>query len=127
MSDEKKQYVGDQEVKEVARQDDIDLVGVLYTNGKSEDFTIEQFENVVAVEPYENGLISTKKYEKLMQRILAEMVNARVDLTSHSWILQHIDEIIGERYREAIAKQFGVKHPNKIMLAQIDQVLKAKE
>jgi len=127
MGDEKKQYVGNQEISNISRQDDLNLVGVLYANGKGEDFTVEQFESVVSDTTYENGLISVKKHEKLMQRILAEMVNARVDLTSHSWILQHIDEIIGERYREAIAKSFKVSHPNKIMLAQIDELLKRKE
>jgi hypothetical protein len=69
-------------------------------------------------------MISINKYEKLCQRIIKELVNARVDLKAHEWILERVSQSIGENYRLAIAKVFGTKKPEDIMLAQIDMTLK---
>lgn len=126
MSDEKTYYVGKSGVESIQVTENIDLVGVLYKNGKTEDFTVEQWEAVKSELPYEDGEVSNRKHEGLMVRILKQMVKSRVTIGEQDWILQRINQSIGENYRKSIAKVYGVSFPEKIMLAQIDEVLKAE-
>jgi hypothetical protein len=123
MSD-KQYFVGSRKVKTFHVSAGTNLVGVLYEDGYNEDFTAEQWEGVRSETAYDDGMISINKYEKLCQRIIKELVNARVDLKAHEWILERVSQSIGENYRLAIAKVFGTKKPEDIMLAQIDMTLK---
>ena len=117
-------YVGQKEVDQVSVTENYDLVGVLYKNGKTEDFTTEQWEGVRSETPYADGEISTRKHEALMVRILKQMVKSRVTILEQSWILEQVGSSIGENYVKSIAKIYGVANTNNIMLAQIDEVLK---
>jgi len=119
-------FVGSKQVSQFHVSEGTNLVGVLYENGQNEDFTAEQWEGVRSETAYDNGLISIRKYEKLIARIIREMTNARVDLKSQEWILERVSQSIGENYRQAIAKVFSVKKSEDIMLAQIDLTLKAE-
>ena len=119
-------YVGQSEVESIAVTEGIDLVGVLYKSGKSEDFTTEQWECVKSVVPYADGEISIKKHEALMVRILKLMVKSRVTLGEHDWILDQIHASVGENYRKSISVLYNVTNTEKIMLADIDHVLTDK-
>lgn len=121
---DKELYIGKEKVKDYIVHEGTNLVGVLFENGKSEDYTNEQWTNLKSEEPYDNGLISLRKHEKLIQRIIKEMLDSRVTLGEHGWILERADEAIGKNYKEAISKVFGVKFPEKILLSQIDLTLK---
>lgn len=117
-------YIGKEKVKEYVVSEGTNLVGVLLENGKNEDYTNEQWANLKSEEPYEDGLISVRKHEKVMQRMIKEMVDSRVTLGERGWILERIDQSIHENYSKAVSKVFGVPFQEKIMLAQIDQTLK---
>lgn len=119
-------YVGQNEVEVVHVSENVDLVGVLYKNGRNEDFTNEQWVAVRSDAPYGDGDVSTRKHEQLMVRILKEMVASRVTLGEQGWILQQIESSIGENYRKSIAKVYNVTNTEKIMLAEIDIVLKSE-
>lgn len=117
-------YVGKEKVKKFVVAVNTDLVGVLYENGKNEDFTSEQWAGVRDEKPYEDGLIAVRKHEKMLQRILKEMVESRITIGDHSWVLEQISNIIGANYKKALAKVFKVDFPEKIMLFHIDETLK---
>lgn len=127
MPNKKEIFVGQSLVKQVAENKEADLVGVLYENGKSEDFTVEQWEAVKSDEKYSDGEINVRKYEKLIQRILKEMVEARVSLLSHGFILQKVDATIGENYKKCLAKVFSKSKVEDLMLCEIDAILKAEK
>jgi protoporphyrinogen oxidase len=117
-------YIGKEKVKDYIVHENTNLVGVLFENGKNEDYTNEQWANIKSEEPYEDGLIMIKKHEKMMQRMIKEMVDSRVTLGERGWILERVDESIHKNYSDAVSKAFGVPFPEKILLAQIDMVLK---
>ncbi len=121
---DKELYIGKEKVKDYIVHEGTNLVGVLFENGKSEDYTNEQWANIKSEEPYEDGLVSIKKHEKMMQRMIKEMVDSRVTLGERGWILERVDESIHKNYSDAVSKAFSVPFPEKIMLAQIDMVLK---
>jgi len=116
-------YIGSNKVKDYIVHENINLVGVMLENGKSEDYTNEQWANLKSEEAYDDGMISIRKHEKIMVRMLKEMVESRVTLQEHEWILQRLGELIGGNYRNAIAKLFDIDDPTQIMLAQIDEIL----
>lgn len=123
-AEEPKIFVGQSIVADISEVKEVDLVSVLYENGNSEDFTAEQWEAVKSDKPYSDGEISIRKFTGLMQRIIKEMVEARVTLKDHSFILERIGESIGMNYRQAIAKQFNKNKPEDIELFAIDAILK---
>ena len=120
-----KTFVGQSQVKEIAENKKVDLVGVLYENGKNEDFTVEQWEAVKSDKVYPDGEVPTRKFEALMVRIIKELVEARVTLKDHSFILERVGESIGLNYRKSIAKQFGKDKPEDITLIEIHEILKS--
>lgn len=119
-------YVGQNKVEAISVVENTDLVGVLFENGRTEDFTTEQWAGVRSDEPYSDGEISIRKHEALMVRILKEMVKSRVTLGEHDWLLGQVSTSIGENYRKSIAKMYNVTNTEKVMLAQIDETLKAE-
>lgn len=127
MSDKKEIFIGQSLVKQVAENKETDLVGVLYESGKSEDFTVEQWEAVKSDKKYSDGEINIRKYEKLIQRILKEMVDARVSLLNHGFVLQKVDATIGMNYKKCLAKVFSKNKMEDLMLCEIDAILKAEK
>ena len=123
----KKYFVGQKEVESISISEKHDLVGILYKDGFSEDFTKAQWEDVKSEEAYNDGEISVRRHEKLIKRIIKDMKECRVTLQEHEWILQRVNETIGQNYRECLKKLFNVKNPENVMLAMIDVVLKEKE
>jgi len=121
---EKTYYIGKDKVKNYVVAENINLVSVLYENGKSEDLTNEQWVEIRSEEEYESGLISIKKHSKLMQRILQEMMDSRVTMLEFEWLLHQIGTSTTENYNRAVAKVFGVPYTEKIMLTQIHETLK---
>ncbi len=124
MSNKETYFVGSNKVKDYIVHENTDLVGVLFENGKSEDYTNEQWASIKSNEAYEDGMVSVRKHEKMMQRMIKEMVDSRVTLGEKSWILERIDESIHKNYIDSVAKAYSVPFVEKIMLAQINQTLK---
>lgn len=122
---DKQQFIGQREIDKFSKSEVADLVGVLYKDGTNEDFTKEQFDNVVSDEKYDAGLVATKKFEKMLQRIIKDMAESRVNLDEQAWVLEKLSTVIAEKYTESIAKLYNVSRTGKIMLADVDQVLKS--
>ena len=120
----KKIYIGQDIVKEISENKEVDLVGVLYESGRNEDFTVEQWEAVKSDKAYPDGEVSIRKFESVIKRIIGDMVDVRATLKDHSFILERVGESIGTNYRTSIAKQFGKSKPEDIMLIEIDEILK---
>jgi len=118
-----KYFIGKTKVKDCIVHENTDLVGVLLDNGKSEDYTNEQWVNIRSEKPYEDGLISMKKYEKTMQRMMKEMIDSRVTVGDIAFILGNLQSMVEKSYRDAIAKTFSQTFTEKIMLAQIQKTL----
>lgn len=118
-------YVGKQKVKDYSINEQVDLVGVLYENGKNSDFTIEQWEAVKSTTEYDDAEVSFRKFKNLIKEILGLMAKERVTLMGdRQFILQEIDGNLNTNYQLAIAKLFNVKGLEEIMLTDIDRVLK---
>lgn len=123
MAKDKKWFIGSKRVKEVAVHEGIDLVGIMYEDGSTEDFTTEQWTSIRSEEKYDDGLVTVRKHEQLMKRIVKELVDSRITIGEHDWVLQKVSESLGVNYREAISKLFQVKRPESIMLSQVHDVL----
>jgi len=127
MSKDKKTFIGQNEVKEISENKQVDLVGVLYTNGQSQDFTVEQWEAVKSEKDYPESEVFVRKFSGLIVRIIGELVDGRVTVEDHNKILETVSSSIGINYKAALAKLFGnVNRPEEVMLLQIDQILKDK-
>jgi hypothetical protein len=124
-SETKELFVGSKKVANFHVSTGTNLVGVLYENGQSEDFTAEQWEGVRSETAYDDGLVAINKYEGLIKRIIREMLESRVDIKSKDWILDRVDQTIVGNYQKAVAKCFGVPKREDITLYQIDATLKA--
>jgi len=122
---EKTLYIGQKEIENVSRNETVNLVGVLYKNGQNEDFTVEQYDNLVADDKYDDALVSIRKHEKMLKRMLKEMVDSRINIDDHSWVLEKLSTVIGDNYMKSIAKLYNISRPGLIMLADIDEVLKS--
>ncbi len=115
----KELYVGKNKVEDVNIVESVNLVSVLYENGKSEDFTAEQYDALISEAPYEDGEISMRKYTPLIKRIIEELVNARCDINSYNWVIDKVDSTIRENAKQAQAKKWGVLDISQVLLAEI--------
>ncbi len=122
--DKKTFYVGKQKVKEFTVLEKYDMVSVLYENDGNEDFTKAQWEDVRSEEVYDNGQVIFKKHDKLISRIIKDMMACRVKMSEQAWVLENASASIVNNAELAIAKSLGVEHKDDLMLAQIDAILK---
>ena len=120
-------FIGSSKVKEFKITDGVDLVGVLFDNGKTQDLTVEQWEALKDTDSYPDGEVSIRKFEKLIVRLLKQMTKSRVTVGEQAWILETVSRTIGQNYEGAIAKLFTQTLTENVMLAQIDEVLKSKD
>ena len=127
MSKDKKIYIGSQLVKQYAIADKVgvDLVGVLYENDSSEDFTNAQFEAVKSDEKYDDSQVRQRKFNDLIKNILQGMLKNNIQMLDVEFILNLVDVSVRENYKTMISKMFDVKDPTFLSLAQIDRQLKA--
>ncbi len=124
MAKEKKFYVGKKEVQAINVANKYDMVGVLYNNGFNEDFTKAQWEDVRSEKPYEEGEIMIRKHDKLISRIIKDMMASRIKMSEQAFVLEKASASIVNNAELAIAKSLGVEHKDDLMLAQIDAILK---
>lgn len=122
-SQEQKLYVGQKEVESHVVHENLDQVGVLYTDQSCEDFTNEQWFAVSSNEPYDQGLVTIRKFTPTIRAILGQLMAARCTLNECQWVLQRTDEEIGRKHRDAISKLYGVPHVDKVMLSDVHAVL----
>ena len=120
-------YIGENAIQEISEQRQVDLISVLYENGKNEDFTVEQFELLKSDKPYKDTEITDRKYKLLKQRIIGELVDARVKTGEFGFILQSIGTSLSRNIDTAIAKVFDKNIYEEIMLAEVDAVLKSND
>jgi len=116
-------YVGSELVEQTNIVEDINLASVLYESGRTEDFTIDQWEAVKSTEKYEGGEVALRKFGKAIEGIYTILLDEHADLNAHSWILDRVGEKVGVNYRDALAALFGEIDPRVIPLAKIEGVL----
>ena len=127
MTKEKKEeviYVGSKKVANFKVADKTDLVGVLYEDNSSENYTTRQWESVKSDEKYDDGLVDTRKFTPLLKDILVLMLKENIRLIDKDFIINKLDASILENYSTMICKMFEVPEMSFISLGQIDANLK---
>lgn len=120
-------YVGERKVQAVNIAEGTDLVGVLYEDGSNEDFTNEQWELVKSTKESKADIIAIK-YSGLFERVMKEIMNARLTLGDFEWFINRLSNTMNNNFTEVTAyKVDGVPHPSRISLQAIHEALLEKK
>ena len=121
---EPKLYIGASEVTSV---DSVDgsLYKIKLADGRNMEFTPEQWISAQSEEPYDEGLISIRKFKPVLQKLLEVFLNSNIKMGEKNFILERLDESLVQNYRAAVCKKLGVDHQDHVSLKMIDEILKA--
>lgn len=88
--------------------------------------TQEQFDAMKSDVPYEDGLVSIRKWRPTIAKIVAILVADNTEMQDKDFIMQRVDSTLLENFRAASAKLFGVEDNGKTTLQQIIDILNPK-
>lgn len=88
--------------------------------------TKEQFESMKSDKPYEDGLISIKKWKPTVAKILAILTQDNLTMNDKDFVIQRIDMSILENYHSATEKLFGVSERGDVSMQQIIDIVSPK-
>ncbi len=88
--------------------------------------TQEQFDAMKSATPYEDGLVSIRKWRPTIAKIVAILVADNTEMQDKDFIMQRVDSTLLENFRAASAKLFGVDDNGKTTLQQIIDILNPK-
>lgn len=95
-------------------------------NGLSQLATVEQFSAIISDTPYDDSLISMRKWKPTISNIINLMMENNAEFQDVGWILDRVGETVSEHANTATAKALGISSREKITLKQIDEILKTK-
>jgi hypothetical protein len=116
-------FIGKKEIKEITKNEDINIIGVLLDDNNSLTLTVNQFEVMKSEEPYRDEDVQLKKYSYIVNKIIDLMMDEKTTLAEQDYILEKTSKQIGGAYRQAIAKMFNVKNPEDISIGGIHTIL----
>lgn len=144
-------FVGNRIVQAFTVQEDMNLVGILYEDNAEETVTVRQWEGMRSEMPYQNNLVSQRRYEGVVKRmaeiafekgngedairdIMDLLMEERSDLGTTEWLMnqladyfraisREVTQRLNDAYVRAVGQTFDVMTPDKIMLEQLHDIL----
>lgn len=102
------------------------IVTFTLENGMKQTATVEQFMAMVADEVYDDGMISMRKWEPTIVKMIQIATDEGATVQDFEWLQDRISETVGKNYTKAMSESLGVAFPKQVTLKKIDEILKTE-